>query len=384
MTRTWRLGPPQIFAGLLLLAFAVQSVWTALNVPLDRVSPFSEHAVLGGLQLPEKGFLREGSRFSSYRADTIDNSPLVFALAGLTLEWFPFGDVRARLLFVLFGLLRGAAIWYVARRLYGNAGGYVALTLYCFSVRMVADSGRISPEVTASWGFFGIVFVAIALSHTLHAPLRNRIWRTVLLAAAIFLGVGSEYSVRTGVALAVGFVLYLVPGRRAAALGSLVVALVAATLGIWALYGFSPYALRILWQTRTLGFEPDVTPLFLHSKLAGLLLPPHDAALAALAVIAVATYAAWPRSRYFGNTAPLIVASALGALGLFMPSSIAWHHLVKAYPFIFVFIGGMFADLLDIPGRRPVYRAPVLALTWLLLISHAALGLAALPGFPPT
>ena len=33
----------------------------------------------------------------------------------------------ARLPFVLIGLLVGGSLWYVARRLYGNAGGYVAL-----------------------------------------------------------------------------------------------------------------------------------------------------------------------------------------------------------------------------------------------------------------
>ena len=39
----------------------------------------------------------------------------------------------ARVPHLAFGLLLGASLWYVARRLYGNEGGFVALTLYCFS-----------------------------------------------------------------------------------------------------------------------------------------------------------------------------------------------------------------------------------------------------------
>jgi len=35
--------------------------------------------------------------------------------------------------YLIFGVLLGASLWYVARRLYGNAGGYIALMLYCFS-----------------------------------------------------------------------------------------------------------------------------------------------------------------------------------------------------------------------------------------------------------
>jgi len=33
----------------------------------------------------------------------------------------------------------GGSLWYVARRLYGNAGGYIALALYCFSPAMIVN-----------------------------------------------------------------------------------------------------------------------------------------------------------------------------------------------------------------------------------------------------
>ena len=49
----------------------------------------------------------------------------------------------------VFGLLLGASLWYVARRLFGNAGGYIALALYCFSPGIVRSSALwfAEPEV---------------------------------------------------------------------------------------------------------------------------------------------------------------------------------------------------------------------------------------------
>jgi hypothetical protein len=38
-----------------------------------------------------------------------------------------------RMPFLLAGALLGAGMWWVTRRLYGNLGGYTALSLYCFS-----------------------------------------------------------------------------------------------------------------------------------------------------------------------------------------------------------------------------------------------------------
>src|SRR3569832_1575795 len=39
---------------------------------------------------------------------------------------------RARMPFILIGVLLGSSLWYVARRLFGNAGGFIALALYVF------------------------------------------------------------------------------------------------------------------------------------------------------------------------------------------------------------------------------------------------------------
>ena len=87
-----------------------------------------------------------------------------------------------------------------------------------------------------------------------------------------------------------------------------------------------------------------------------------------LMAAAVVTYLLWPRCRYFGNTAPLLVGAGLGALALLAPAPAKF--LFAALPFAFVFIGGIAADLLETPQRKLVLGALVV-----LLAGHAALSL---------
>ena len=125
--------------------------------------------------------------------------------------------------YLAFGLLLGASLWYVARRLFGNAGGYVALALYCFSPGIVRSCALwfAEPEVGAAWGAFGAIFTAIAVAHTLYAPREVVLWnwrRIVLLGLSLALAVGSQFSLIVVVPAALAFMLYLAPTRRLAAL----------------------------------------------------------------------------------------------------------------------------------------------------------------------
>ena len=70
------------------------------------------------------------------------------------------------------------------------------------------------------------------------------------------------------------------------------------------------------------------------------------------------------RSRYFGNTAPLLVVLALCTL---YTTQIVRRPLLWALPFLFTFIGGVFADALETR-----YRRLFLALTGLVLVAQAA------------
>jgi hypothetical protein len=344
ITPTWRVGVPQLYAGLLLLAFLGQCLWRAESRPLNG----DERAAI------ETGrWLWRGQPIPSDAVEPPLTELLAAAVAGIR----P-GALPPRLPTVLFGLALGGSIWYVARRLYGNPGGYVALALYCFAPQTIARSARVDSSVLAAWGFFGVIFTAIGAAHTLYAPLTNRLWRMWLLGLAIGLGMGAQFFVVLAVPAALAFMLYLVPGRRAAA-GTLVA--VACGIGgtiLLAVYAFDSSALAEgLRHPQWLGVGPALPGPRLEN-LAVLL----------LSAAAIATYLLWPRCRYFGNTAPLLVTAGLGTLALLAP--LPARFLFPALPFGFVFIGGIAADLLE-TSRRKLVLATVVA----LLAGHAALSL---------
>jgi hypothetical protein len=65
--------------------------------------------------------------------------------------------------------------------------------------------------------------------------------------------------------------------------------------------------------------------------------------------VALVLYAANRPSRYFGNTAPLLVTLALVPLVTTQVVSAPW---LWALPFLFTFLGGVFADALETPQRK--------------------------------
>jgi hypothetical protein len=84
--------------------------------------------------------------------------------------------------------------------------------------------------------------------------------------------------------------------------------------------------------------------------------------LIVLTAVALVTYFAWNRCRYFGNTAPLLALLTLVALGLVAFADV----LVGPFPFrgaplLYVFIAGIFADLLE-SRRRTAFGLLLLGL----------------------
>jgi hypothetical protein len=94
----------------------------------------------------------------------------------------------------------------------------------------------------------------------------------------------------------------------------------------------------------------------------------------AMAVFALATYCGLRKARYFGNTAPLVMIVLLVALGLFTSADVFLGPFgVRSLPFVFVFIGGTFADLVETRRRRLVLLG-----TAILLVAYAAESLTAM------
>ncbi len=81
-------------------------------------------------------------------------------------------------------------------------------------------------------------------------------------------------------------------------------------------------------------------------------LPNAGATIAAVA--AVALFLLHRRSRYFGNTTPLIVAVILLSLETTGVRAEPW---IWALPFVLTFTGGVFADVLEIAAPAGVSRA---------------------------
>ena len=330
------MGPPQFVAGLLLLCFLAQCGWLLVVLP---------NATAAHLELYSGPPRRQGSPVVNWLA----SSGLRLAHAvGVPLNLLDL----LRLFLVAIAAFVGASIWYVARRLYGNAGGIAALLLYCFSpMTFVAVS--VSPMPVAALGMFGVVFIAIAVSHTLYAPPRENLWgeirhrwrRVAMLGLAIALMTGSAPELSFMVVVALGFMLYLVPHRRWDALGLMVAAVVIAVAILLAVAGprwftfarFSPFA----------GWSGPHYVVHTAVFAAGWTIV--AAALAALTV-----YVACRRSRYFGNSAPLIatvltLVLAHPTLGeAYIGPFPAW-----SLPLLFVFVGGIFADLVETEWRGP-------------------------------
>ena len=63
--------------------------------------------------------------------------------------------------------------------------------------------------------------------------------------------------------------------------------------------------------------------------------------------VALIAYFRWKRTRYFGNTAPLLIAALLIVLALGAPNFPGQGFHLAMLVFLFVFVSGVFADLLE-------------------------------------
>ena len=295
-------GKPQWIAGTLLLVFLAQCAWlVSRNLHTGQMDLREWYRLDAGLRLwhatppvigaPDPHSLigpgpppriRDNDGFDPDHSALwylISSSPLLVWPGRFQSASLPYWGWLARAPHLLFGLLLGASLWYVARRLYGNEGGFIALTLYCFS------PGIIRAAAAAIWGS----------------------------------------------ACAIAFLL------------------------LFAAYFFRPFA---FWQglrhATWLGIAPQafIMPGAYHEFFA--VLGQNSPALLLALPVALLTYVLWPRARYFGNTAPLLVAALCLLLGFAAPHYQGLGFQLVAVPFLFVFVSGICADLLETKQRTLV------------------------------
>jgi hypothetical protein len=237
------------------------------------------------------------------------------------------------------------------------------------------------PEILAAWGSFGAVFTAIAVAHTLYAPREVILWnwrRIVLLGISLAIAVGSQFSLIIVVPVALAFMLYVAPIRRVAAFTIWLTACVVAIVLLYATYFFHAHifsqAMRhaSFWGATWRSF----TVLAVY-RAVGLQVLRACPAFVLLLPAAIATYALWPRTRYFGNTAPLLVGVLFLGLGMAHPRVAAAGFLLASIPFILIFVSGVLADLMETPAR-PLITACI----WALLGAYIVWSLESLARVP--
>ncbi len=398
-----RFGRPQILAALMLLAFLLQCLWLVeQGWRAGNVDPEEIYRLERGTELwKHRGVLAPAAELAAGIDPTLQDShpqvfhplvenagydanhsslwylvasvPLVLSQVSLRPENIAELHRLAAAPFIVFGLLLGASLWYVSRRLFGNAGGYVALALYCFSPGIVRSSAIWSaePEIGAAWAAFGAIFTAIAVAHTLYAPREVVLWnwrRILLLGFSLALAVGSQFQLIVVLPVALGFMFYLAPTRRRAALA---IWTVACAISALILYASCFFHVGEFWHGMKhasfsgVSWKAFTMPQAYHQVLAqmGQSCP----ALVLAVPVALITYLAWPRARYFGNTAPLLVALLFLVLASGTPHFPGLGFQLMAIPFLLVFVAGIAADLLETRWRQ-LAQAGVLG----LLVANAA------------
>ncbi|MGC9158330.1 MAG: hypothetical protein ACP5FH_05015 [Terracidiphilus sp.] len=265
------------------------------------------------------------------------------------------------------GCLLGGSLWWVARRLYGNLGGYAALAFYCFSLPVLGAAARCNLELLAGLGIYGGVYTAIGVAHALQGPAAR--WRPrILLLMAGFAVAAAAQMAALPVALAAGLLamLWVAEGRRQRALLVFLLAVAGALGAIFAACGFSPGAFAAF-------LRPAITlPRISLDPAWRLFSAPANAGLTLALPAALGFYLAMRRSRYFGNTVPLLAAAGLLLLA---PRPAAG---LLALPFLLTFLGGVFADVCESRHGRLAFGA-----TALLVLLQAVLCGMSLPGMFP-
>ena len=395
------IGRPQRLAALLLLVFFAECLWTIAHQQLstddyrfarcgremwERPSPLAGYFTTcgnlsgdgtfayraAGLPLTlQRGVLLAADRLRAPANRLYSGS----SLNGSTWEArHELSSVKFLLHvpFALFAVWLGGGLWWVARRLFGNEGAFLALGLYTFCPAVVRLAVRPNNDILAMWGLYGLVYAAIGVAHAMQGP-RNR-WRPRIALLTLSLGLTAAAHLLAailGFCAALCFMLYVAEYRRGYVMQILIFSALGALAIVFAFYGFHLAAFSYVFTggAARFWFSLDGARSFISARgLAGSFL---NAPILTSAAVAFVIYIAARRSRYFGNTAPLLMVLALALL---VTTQTVTAPLLWALPFLFTFIGGVFADALETRSRKLF-----LLLTGAILATQAMECLAALP-----
>lgn len=340
-------GIPQVAAAILLLVFLAQCIWVISLMPITSLE--SSYIEDGLIQLDNMA-----------QAGSPERSPLVpllgaipIKLFGGTLTWEQLNPYRflIRLPFLFCGVMLGGSLWYVARRLYGNFGGFIALALYAFSPIIIARSCQVQEDIVAAWGAFGLIFTGIAVAHTLYAPREVILWnwrRILLLGVSIAICIGAQFPMWIVLLPGLAFLLWVGHVRPGAAVVIFATACAIAVLILLGFYGFhGPAFVHSLREAQWFTVVPGHLELLQNYHLVGTFFLQAGLGPLVLIVGGLITFLAWRRTRFFGTAAPLITAVVLILAAVETEQGSGLLFLFVALPFLILFVSGVAVDLLE-------------------------------------
>jgi hypothetical protein len=254
-----------------------------------------------------------------------------------------------RLPFLFAGCLLGGCVWWVSRRLFGDFGGYTALALYCFSPQILRACVVPNPEVLAALGVYGGVYTCIGVTHAMQGPKRK--WRPRLVLLTLLFGTAAASHIAALpvlVLLGLLLMLWVADGHRSQILPVLLMCTAGAFVLLFACYGFSPDAFSYLFRSAAalMWFSMDPARRFFGTL--------SNAGITIATGAALLLYLGLRRSRFFGNTTPLVCSLVLMSLVLTGTQGGPW---LWAIPFVVTFVGGVFADAYESPRSRMALAA---------------------------
>ncbi|GAA3754560.1 hypothetical protein [Terriglobus aquaticus] len=249
-----------------------------------------------------------------------------------------------RVPFALAAMGLGASLWWVCRRQFGNVAGFFALCLYCVLPPVLASATTPNNDILAAWGLFATIYTALGIAHAMYGPAEK--WRPRIVLFTVGLGVTLCAHVLAGVValcFAALFMLYVAERRRTLVLPLLIGSGLGALCIVFASYAFrlAPFFYVFTAGAARFTVQTAAAKLFFSDF--------RNLPLTATLALCLVLYFAVRRSRYFGNTAPLLVALAL--LPMQTTQLVTWP-LLWAVPFLLTFAAGIFADALETRQRK--------------------------------
>jgi hypothetical protein len=227
-------------------------------------------------------------------------------------------------------------------------------------------------DVLAMWGLYGLIYAAIGVAHAMQGPRRRWRPRIVLLTIALgFTAAAHLLAAIFGFVAALIYMLYVAEKRRGYVMQILLVSAIGALAILFAFYGFNLAAFSYVFTGGAARFWFSLAGVRNFIFARGFVGSLTNFPILTAACVAALLYCAVRRSRYFGNTAPILVVLTLTPL---ITTQTVSAPLLWALPFFFTFIGGVFADALETR-----YRKLFLVLTGTVLVSQAMMCLLAMP-----